>query len=238
MGNFEFNSHIKVINGSVFKTFLMLEGIAEDAWEDEETVSAIRAGLDTVLHVTLAEQFDPAEETVGTVDWSYNQTYRPETFKTEVLRVSREHVCLYILVSPGAGNLARVRASIRQAVAACGEEQQWWNAATNMTEAVMGCRTHIAGFVFRLRADFLLAAVQAMPSAIASLGDLNPLESFTPQVTQPRTFFLTVTVPSLAGLLLLATGVTVCRLLGRQAITSLCSVNQRWYAFIKHVKYW
>ena len=183
MANFQFNSHIKVINGSVFKSFLKIDGVKDEDWEDEEKVEALRIGLKEVLQNPLAENFDPMEEKVGTVDWSFNITYKPETFKTEVFKLSKDHVCLYILVSPGEGNLARVKKALTMAMAACQEENTWWDADSNKSSTVVGCRTHLPGFAFRLRDKFLLLdRVQVMPSSIAALSTINPLESFTPKV--------------------------------------------------------
>ena len=183
MANFQFNSHIKVINGSVFKSFLKIDGVKDEDWDDEEKVEALRIGLKEVLQNPLAENFDPTEEKVGTVDWSFNITYKPETFKTEVFKLSKDHVCLYILVSPGEGNLARVKKALTMAMAACQEENTWWDADSNKSSTVVGCRTHLPGFAFRLRDKFLLLdRVQVMPSSIAALSTINPLESFTPKV--------------------------------------------------------
>ena len=226
MANFEFNSHIKVINGSVFKSFLKIDGVKDEDWEDEEKVEALRMGLKEVLQTPLAENFDPTEERVGTVDWSFNVTYKPETFKTEIFELGKDHVCLYILVSPGEGNFARVKQALKMAMTACQEENIWWDADSNKSSTVVGCRTQIPGFAFRLREGFMLVdRVQVMPSSIAALSTINPLESFTPkvtreyihsrlswpQVTQPRTFFLTVTAPISVLLLLLVTGLMICR---------------------------
>ena len=131
----------------------------------------------------MAENFDPTEGNVGTVDWSFNVTYQPETFKTEIFELSKDHVCLYILVSPGEGNLARVKQALQMAVSACQEENTWWDAESNKSSTVVGCRTHLPGFAFRLREGFMLVdRVQAMPSSIAALSTINPLERFTPKV--------------------------------------------------------
>ena len=228
MANFEFNSHIKVLNGSVFKSFLKIDGVGEDDWKDEEKVEALRKGLREVLQKTLSENFDPKEEKVGTVDWSFNITYQPETFKIEILELDKDHVCVYILVSPGEGNLARVKQALKAAVTACLEENVWWDATSNLSSTVVGCRTHLPGFAFRLRENFLLLdQVQVMPSTIAALSTINPIESFTPKVrrkmcvrviyiltskvTQPRTFFLTVTAPISVVFLLVIVGLVVCR---------------------------
>ena len=188
MANFEFNSHIKVINGSVFKSFLKIDGgVTDEDWEDEEKVEALRMGLKKVLQKPLAENFDPTEGNVGTVDWSFNVTYQPETFKTEIFELSKDHVCLYILVSPGEGNFARVKQALTMAVAACQEENTWWDAESNKSSTVVGCRTHLPGFAFRLREGFMLVdRVQVMPSSIAALSTINPLESFTPKVTREK----------------------------------------------------
>ena len=161
MANFEFNSHIKVLNGSVFKSFLKMDGVGEDDWKDEEKVEALRKGLREVLQKTLSENFDPTEEKVGTVDWSFNITYQPETFKIEILELDKDHVCVYILVSPGEGNLARVKQALKAAVTACLEENVWWDATSNMSSTVVGCKTHLPGFAFRLRDNFLLLVLRS-----------------------------------------------------------------------------
>ena len=59
----------------------------------------------------------------------------------------------------------------------------WWDATSNMSSTVVGCKTHLPGFAFRLRENFLLLdQVQVMPSTIAALSTINPIERFTPKV--------------------------------------------------------
>lgn len=259
MANFEFNSHIKVINGSVFKSFLKIDGVKDEDWEDEEKVEALRMGLKEVLQTPLAENFDPTEERVGTVDWSFNVTYKPETFKTEIFELSKDHVCLYILVSPGEGNFARVKQALKMAATACQEENIWWDAVSNKSSTVVGCRTQIPGFAFRLREGFMLVdRVQVMPSSIAALSTINPLESFTPKVT--REISLSTQLPTgdtAEDFLSDSDGSNISasppprdraddlQVLLRKVRLSLIltlyppySVNQRWYNFIRHLKHW
>merc|ERR1719239_1655918 len=97
------------------------------------------------------------------------------------------------------------------AMTTCQEENIWWDADSNKSSTVVGCRTQIPGFAFRLREGFMLVdRVQVMPSTIAALSTINPIESFTPKVTQPRTFFLTVTAPISLVFLLVIVGLVVC----------------------------
>ena len=164
MANFHFNSHIKVINGSVVKTFLKVGGLTEEEWEEEEVMGSVRVGLEGVLQEAFQARFAASEEELGTVDWSFNLTYRPETFKSEVLEVVRSHACLYTLVSPGPGTLGRVTGGLAAAVGRCREQQAWWDPDTNSSKEVTGCRTSLPGLVFTLVESFVMTEmVQVRP---------------------------------------------------------------------------
>ena len=109
MANFIVSSHIKVLPGSVYKSFLKVNNIPEGDFENSTVIKLLEEGITNVLNELMTVEFNVDAGQVGSVDWSYNITYKAKTFKVKVLRISADYLEVYVLVAPSKDKEERIK---------------------------------------------------------------------------------------------------------------------------------
>ena len=122
LANFIISSQIKVVPGSVYKAFITITNIPKDEFENSTTTQLIDQSITDLLGDFLSFEFDAGTHSVGSVDWSYNITYKAETFKARVMSVTADFVELYVLVAPHKDNQEKIQKSIQELIEYCKKE--------------------------------------------------------------------------------------------------------------------
>ena len=122
LANFIISSHIKVVPGSVYKAFLTIENIPEEDFENTTVTDLIEESISGLLKDFLSFEFDGANHMGKSVDWSYNITYKAETFKARVLSIRAEFVEVYVLVAPHQDSEKKILSSLEQLINFCMKE--------------------------------------------------------------------------------------------------------------------
>ena len=122
LANFIVSSHIKVVPGSVFKAFLSIENLPKDDLENSTVTELIEESISDLLNDFLTSEFNDASQSGRSVDWSYNITYKAETFKARVLSVTGDYVELCVLLAPHKDNMEKIQHSLEQLIEFCLQE--------------------------------------------------------------------------------------------------------------------
>ena len=122
LANFIVSSHIKVVPGSVYKAFLTIDNIPVGDFANTTITDLIQESIFDLLTDFLSFEFDDGHHDGKSVDWSYNITYKSETFKTRVLSVTARYVEVYVLVAPHKENSKKIQNSLDQLVNFCLKE--------------------------------------------------------------------------------------------------------------------
>ena len=122
--NFVASSHIKVVPGSVYKAFLKIDNLDKEDFENTTTTQLIQNTIKDLLNDFLSFEFDAETPGVGSVDWSYNITYKPETFKVTVMPITSDRVSVYVLVAPDTANKEKIQTSLDNLIKHCTETYQ------------------------------------------------------------------------------------------------------------------
>ena len=122
LANFIISSHIKVVPGSVYKAFLTIENIPENEFKNTTVIDLIEESISKLLKDFLRFEFDGAHQKGKSVDWSYNITYKAETFKAKVLSMKAEFVEVYVLVAPHEDSKKKIQNSLEQLIKFCMKE--------------------------------------------------------------------------------------------------------------------
>ena len=122
LANFIISSQIKVVPGSVYKAFITIDNLPKEEFDNSTTTELIKESISDLLSDFLSFEFDGGTQSRGSVDWSYNITYKAKTFKAKVLSIRAEYIELYILVAPQRDNLQKIQKSLDDLIQYCLKE--------------------------------------------------------------------------------------------------------------------